>query len=459
VLVTDPATLMLDYPSFSASLFETSFSLLNTGEPLVLRDTGGVDVDSISYTSAQGANGDGKTLHRAGVIFSSGAASPGTEPGLVATSTGTGGATVTGTADTNATPPDTTTPPTSVTTIFHTVTIEPPAQLFVRTLPTLSAASGSVVQFSAEAYNAKGSSEDAQYTWVYGDGMRDGLNQSSQKSVTHIYKHAGEYEAVVTATRTGLTGEARVHVVVRDSPLVVTLAEEDTLVSIENTGTVPVDLTGMRLMLNKEGAQQNYTFPDKTRVLAKQKLTLALADIGLTDRRMPRDITLISADTSRKVSVQGTVGTALPVQTAALRVASTPMTLLGYGAQVPIVHVATVAPAQSARNIVAIDTPEEVHETNEVHENSNSPTLKENEGASTTKEAPHTAKAPHEEKIVAAQPIIAEAAEKPVLPNKSQTAATSSAVPSVPLWMLSVAGLALLATGLYTSWVIGENPQ
>jgi hypothetical protein len=419
VLVTDPATFMLDYPSFSATLFEASFSLVNTGEPLVLRDVGGADVDGIAYVSAQSGNGDGKTLHRTGTVFVGGTASPGSEAGLVGTSAGSGSGAGTGsgsgTTDTNNTPADTTTPPTSVTTIFHTVTIEPPAQLFVRTVPTITTATGSVVTFAAEAYNAKGSNEDAQFVWVYGDGMRDGQLNSSNKSVAHIYKHAGEYEAVVTASKMGLSGEARVRVVVTDSPLKIQLTEEDTVVEIINTGAVPVDLTGVRII---NGSSQTYTIPDKTRALPKSRLALVLTDIGLTDRRMPREVTLMYADGSKKLSVAGTVAPSYVPPPIAINKPNEPMTLLGFGKAVSLATVG-VPLSSTSKIAAATEMPKVQNRTNDV----------------TPADTPSSVE------------------------SMPQTAATASAMSGIPAWLLLIAGSMLLGTGLFASWVIGKNPS
>jgi hypothetical protein len=445
VLVTDPATFMLDYPSFSATLFEASFALVNTGEPLVLRDVGGADVDGVAYASSQGGNGDGKTLHRAGTVFVGGSASPGCETGLVGTSTGSTGGTA-GTTDTNTTPADTTTPPTSVTTIFHTVTIEPPAQLFVRTVPTITTATGSVVTFTAEAYNAKGSNEDAQFTWVYGDGMRDGQLNTSNKSVTHIYKHSGEYEAVVTASKMGLTGEARVRVVVTDSPLKIQLTEEDSVVEIINTGAVPVDLTGVRLV---NGSSQTYTIPDKTRVLPKSRLALALVDIGLTDRRMPREVTLMYADGSKKLSVTGTVTPSYAPSPIAINKPNEPMTLLGFGKAVSLAvagqnlsSTSTAAVVASADSVAAVPIASVVPEVKKVPlravaQRAPSPTLSKKE-------------------IHGEVPVVTP--ETPIDSNP-QTAAGVQSMSSIPTWLLLIVGSMLLSTGVFASWVIGKNPS
>ena len=43
--------------------------------------------------------------------------------------------------------------------------------------------------------------------------------------------------------------------------------------------------------------------------------------------------------------------------------------------------------------------------------------------------------------------------------EKTQTAAVMQSVSGAPMWLLMLAGLALLGTGIYASWVIGKNPS
>ena len=60
VIADNPTTFLSDWPAFNGSLFDSSFSLKNTGELLILRDDALVDVDSVSYIAEWGAQGDGQ---------------------------------------------------------------------------------------------------------------------------------------------------------------------------------------------------------------------------------------------------------------------------------------------------------------------------------------------------------------------------------------------------------------
>lgn len=76
IIADDPDAFRVDHPNFSGLLFDSAFSLSNTGEVLVLRDQELVDKDSVSYEQAQGGAGDGNSLQRTSVAASVFAPSP-----------------------------------------------------------------------------------------------------------------------------------------------------------------------------------------------------------------------------------------------------------------------------------------------------------------------------------------------------------------------------------------------
>ena len=77
VIADNAATFSEDYPAYAGLLFKSSFSLLNTGETLALKDASSTIVDSIAYASSMGGAGDGNSLHRVGDSFVAGAPNPG----------------------------------------------------------------------------------------------------------------------------------------------------------------------------------------------------------------------------------------------------------------------------------------------------------------------------------------------------------------------------------------------
>ncbi|HWO06987.1 MAG TPA: lamin tail domain-containing protein [Candidatus Paceibacterota bacterium] len=78
-VIADNATkFMADWPQFQGQLFDSAFSLSNSGELLVLR-AGDRDIDAATYTRALGGDGTGDSLQRnaAGAAFEAGVPTPG----------------------------------------------------------------------------------------------------------------------------------------------------------------------------------------------------------------------------------------------------------------------------------------------------------------------------------------------------------------------------------------------
>ena len=79
VIADKPEKFKVDWSGFSGLLFDSSFSLKNTGETLVLRCCGSdlSDRDSVTYNNTGGGAGDGFTLHRDGLSITAADPSPG----------------------------------------------------------------------------------------------------------------------------------------------------------------------------------------------------------------------------------------------------------------------------------------------------------------------------------------------------------------------------------------------
>ncbi len=81
VIAADTKNFAVDYPSYSGILFDSAFALLNTGELLVIEDASTTPLDTVLYTAAVGADGEGGSLHKNGSSFASALPNPGIYPG------------------------------------------------------------------------------------------------------------------------------------------------------------------------------------------------------------------------------------------------------------------------------------------------------------------------------------------------------------------------------------------
>lgn len=62
VIADNPDKFKQSNPNFSGLVFDSTFSLSNSGEEIILRDADLNDIDSVSYNPEMGANGDGNSL-------------------------------------------------------------------------------------------------------------------------------------------------------------------------------------------------------------------------------------------------------------------------------------------------------------------------------------------------------------------------------------------------------------
>ncbi len=77
IIAENPEKFLIDWPNFSGAIFDSSFSLSNTGETLALKDKDLNVVDAATYDSSSGANGDGNSLNRKSADWASLNPSPG----------------------------------------------------------------------------------------------------------------------------------------------------------------------------------------------------------------------------------------------------------------------------------------------------------------------------------------------------------------------------------------------
>jgi len=79
IIVSDPVKFKIDWPSFSGTIFDSSFSLSNDGEILAIKDENLNIIDQSIYNSAMGARGDGKSLQKISGVWIGAMPTPGTE--------------------------------------------------------------------------------------------------------------------------------------------------------------------------------------------------------------------------------------------------------------------------------------------------------------------------------------------------------------------------------------------
>lgn len=247
ILADNPSKFLEDVPGYSGPLFDSAFSLSNTGEALTLRCCASgdlLDKDSVSYAAEWGASGDGNTLHRTvSGTFVAGSPTPGTGV-LVAQS---------GSAEESSTPSG------------------GGGDAPSATILSLSIEGGSdryLVSHAAAPFYAlvldekKKEAVNVHVEWNFGDGTVE-----IGTRVSHAFAYPGRYAVTVSASHYDRRALDSFVVVVEDAK--VTLAPfPDGSIAVENRSARDVDVSGWKL---SDGTAV-FEFPPNTRMLAGASL-------------------------------------------------------------------------------------------------------------------------------------------------------------------------------------------
>ena len=247
VIADNPTKFLEDWPTYSGPLFDSAFSLSNTGEDLEIRDAEGLTLFAIRYPAELGAQGDGNTLHYNGSTWSVGPATPGAPPGSGSTSLGTEGNTQTATSSSSKavsslTPPIYESSPTLVLDVVYRKRIT----------------AGADVPFSALLSYTNGDEVlGAVYEWNFGDG-----STGTGNSIYHHYDVPGHYALVVHGTK-GIGSATKVFSVevVPSTARIETITPE--AIFVRNVGDAQIDLSRWHIRAD----MQFFTLPARTVIL------------------------------------------------------------------------------------------------------------------------------------------------------------------------------------------------
>lgn len=252
IIVTDQAKFGADWPAYTGPLYKSSFSLSNTGEALGLKDAVLALVDSISYSSELGAQGDGLSLLRSGATLVAGTPTPGSYSGNIRAPSSAPTPTPTPTSQPNI--PATTQHVTSSVGGSETLTVT------ITTQPVVVAGGGSF--FSGTASDSKGLKANVRYIWNFGDGRA-----AEGNNVFHAYTYPGTYVVTLTAAAGEEAGMGRVtvHTV---APAIGMLVQNDGSVVISNQSSQEINI-GLWSIASGASA---FPFPQETILLGNQSL-------------------------------------------------------------------------------------------------------------------------------------------------------------------------------------------
>lgn len=273
VIANDTAAFKIDFPAYGGLLLDSSFSLVSSGETLVMRCCGSnvadrTDRDTVSYTPVDSATDQGNTLQRtsiSGGTFISMSPTPGT---------GALGSSGSGTSDNSDTDAATTTDQgTSSRNGSGDPIAPPPPKVFADGGSDRTVIVGADTEFRARAYDQKKNSIDfSSFHWNFGDG-----STADTGTVLHRFDYPGRYVVVLDIPEEKDSVSDQVIVTVEPMKLVLSLMS-DGGVAVENRAGRTLDLS--RWIIRSMG--RAFTVPDRTFVLANTTLRISQRTLGFS---------------------------------------------------------------------------------------------------------------------------------------------------------------------------------
>ena len=249
IISDNPAKFLSDHPGFNGAIFDSSFSLSNTGETLAIRNDELEDIDSVSYLSDSGAAGDGESLALFGENWLAAAPSPGNF------SEG---------SDKEAAPnPNESASSSGGNTSGETVNF-PKGSIKTSIIGEKNILSGADVFFEAGSLGVKGEPlENARHLWNFGDGtILEG------EKVLHNYIYPGEYAVFLEVSSENFTATDKLYVSVLPSNLSISSAEV-LFIKLKNDSAKEINLS--RWILKAGG--KFFIIPENTYIRPNGEIT------------------------------------------------------------------------------------------------------------------------------------------------------------------------------------------
>lgn len=268
IIADNAQTFLTDYPNFIGILFDSVFSLNNSGETIALKDELGNIINEAIYTSSDGANGDGKSLSGGQSTWLPKIPSPGSE--------------TTGTPVDNQDDDDSQQDEEINSTIIPSTQSEKKKVQKNTTVkisaPQISFSDDSIF-FSAKIIDVYGSQIfQGRFYWNFGDGFS--MNSINTSSVSHIFPFPGRYLVSVEYFEQYYDQEPKAvdRQVLTIFPPQFEFSDNGLTLSLKNTSKNEVDASGWYI----ENFENKYVFPRKTIFLPGSTIIFIKQYIGLS---------------------------------------------------------------------------------------------------------------------------------------------------------------------------------
>ncbi len=264
VLAGNANAFLSEYTSYTGTVIDTVMSLTNTSDTLSLIDQNGGTVTSYTYSSDQGAAGDGLSLQNINGTWGSGTPTPGATNTHSASDDGEDTDNQDLSDDSEATSME--------------AFVEPAYTADIIT--TVVTSSGMPTDFDTYVKNELDKTVTAgYYVWNFGDGTS--MSYEGERAFEHVYAFAGQY--IVLLKYYAYVGASvpddtdRVTIKVTD-PGITVASITNGVVTIANNSQYEKDISGWKII----SETSSYIFPDETFVIAHESLHLPTTITGFS---------------------------------------------------------------------------------------------------------------------------------------------------------------------------------
>ena len=254
IVVSDFVKFKIDWPIFSGTVLDSSFSLKNTSEKIGIRDSELKDIHFVTYNSEWGGKGDGNSLHKKDSEWIAGAPSPGIFNQQLVQNQNQ-----------------------SINNETQTNSSSSPAVLYVKSTALIlnifadagddrTVIVGADSFFDGKSFGVeKKPLENAEYIWNFGDG-----SVKKGQKVMYSYNYPGEYIVFLDVASGEYSSSDRIKVVVVSADLIVSnvVYGKDGFVELYNKTNRELDISWWRIQVGSNF----FTIPKNTIILGGKKI-------------------------------------------------------------------------------------------------------------------------------------------------------------------------------------------
>ena len=250
IVADNPLKFLEDFPSYQGVLYDSTFSLSNSGEHIAFKESSsGPEICSVDYNTSLGGNNDGSTLSTVDGVWVKSDATPGKENQIASQDLNSSSSSTSTTTNTQATVAQMSAPTADV------VLYMPSEKIAI---------AGAETQFSTFGLTRRGDTiNNLTYTWAYGDG-----GEGTGSTTLYRYAYPGRYITQVEGNNGYVMGVGRINVRVVSPDIAITKIENGkygAFVDVANPNVYDLDLSQWKLAIDNK----IFSFPKNTLIQGK----------------------------------------------------------------------------------------------------------------------------------------------------------------------------------------------